>query len=50
MFELSRTSFYQRLVGTIIYLSFTQQHIAFAASLASHFMHSLYEKHLKEES
>ena len=41
------TARYQKLVGKLIYLSHTQPDIAFAVSVVSQFMHSLYEEHLE---
>ena len=38
---------YQILVGRLIYLSHTRPDIAFAVSMVSQFMHSLYEEHLE---
>ncbi|XP_068331513.1 uncharacterized mitochondrial protein AtMg00810-like [Pyrus communis] len=39
-------SYYQRLVGKLIYLTITRQDITYAVSLASQFMHSLTVDHL----
>ena len=38
---------YQRLVGKLIYLSYTQPDIAFAVSVVSQFMHAPCEAHLE---
>ena len=38
---------YQRLVGKLIYLAHTRPNITFVLSVASQFMHSPKEKHLK---
>lgn len=41
------TTQYQKLVGKLIYLLYTQPDITFAVSLVSLFMHSPHEKHLE---
>ncbi|KAK3004629.1 hypothetical protein RJ639_019506 [Escallonia herrerae] len=43
--DLINTSRYQKLVGKLIYLSYTTPDIAFAVSLVSQFMHSPHEEH-----
>lgn len=45
--KLVETSWYQRLVRKLIYLSHTRPYIAFAISVVSQFMHSSYERHLE---
>lgn len=37
---------YQRLVGKLIYLSYTRSDISYAVSIASQFMQALYEEHM----
>ena len=41
------TTRYQKLVGKLIYLSYTRPDIALAESVMSQFMHSPYEEHLE---
>ena len=38
---------YQRLIGRLIYLSYTRPDITFIVSMVSQFMHSPYEEHLE---
>ncbi|RVW18846.1 Retrovirus-related Pol polyprotein from transposon RE1 [Vitis vinifera] len=45
--NLVNTTWYQKLVGKLIYLSHTRPDIAFAVSIVSQFMHSPYEVHLE---
>jgi hypothetical protein len=41
------TGRYQRLVGKLIYLSYTKPDIAFLISVVSQFMHFPFEEHLE---
>lgn len=45
--DLVNATQYQKLVGKLIYLSYTRPDIAFAVSLVSQFMHSAYAKYLE---